>query len=459
MKKTLTAAAITVIVLAVGYSAGIGYYADKFQANTRFANVDVSNLNLKEAEAKVADEINKQTIRITENGQEVGVLNIADLNPQIHAEETLQATYNSQNPNAWAAHYFTSENFDADLMENVTVDNEVLSSKLQEMGLTNEDRTPAQDAAINYSESQGYFVEEASEGNQLDTEKVKQAIMEGIQSGNDTVEINENYIKPSLTADSEPIQETMKQIDELKNLNITLKIDGQDVTIPHEEIEKWIQFDGNNQIVYDREAMDAYVGDLNKEYSSFYKTRQFPSTLQGTVSVQPGTLGWSIDRDSEVDQLVKDLNGRQDVTREPNIVGTGYSSNGDDIGDTYVEIDIANQQMFYYENGEQMLATAIVSGWANSTDTIPGAYAIWNKELNATLVGVNQQMGHAYRQPVSYWLPFDDTGQGIHDANWQANFGGDVYTYAGSQGCINTPPSVMAQLFDMVEVGTPVIIF
>ena len=56
-------------------------------------------------------------------------------------------------------------------------------------------------------------------------------------------------------------------------------------------------------------------------------------------------------------------------------------------------------------------------------------------------------------------MPFDDTGQGIHDASWQASFGGDAYLTAGSLGCINTPPDVMAQVFNTVEVGTPVIIF
>ena len=115
--------------------------------------------------------------------------------------------------------------------------------------------------------------------------------------------------------------------------------------------------------------------------------------------------------------------------------------------------------MYYYVNGELALSTPIVSGYAASTETVPGAYAIWNKESPSILVGTNQQRGNDYEQPVQYWLPFDDTGQGIHDANWQGSFGGDVFTYAGSQGCINTPPAVMAQLYNMVEVGTPVIIF
>ncbi|HRL51024.1 MAG TPA: L,D-transpeptidase, partial [Enterococcus aquimarinus] len=29
----------------------------------------------------------------------------------------------------------------------------------------------------------------------------------------------------------------------------------------------------------------------------------------------------------------------------------------------------------------------------------------------------------------------------------------------GSHGCINTPPGVMKELYEMVEVGTPVLVF
>lgn len=48
---------------------------------------------------------------------------------------------------------------------------------------------------------------------------------------------------------------------------------------------------------------------------------------------------------------------------------------------------------------------------------------------------------------------------GIHDADWRREFGGEIYRTNGSHGCINTPPEVMSELYELVEIGTPVVTF
>ena len=42
---------------------------------------------------------------------------------------------------------------------------------------------------------------------------------------------------------------------------------------------------------------------------------------------------------------------------------------------------------------------------------------------------------YGYSTEVKYWMPFV-CGQGLHDADWQTQFGGDVYKTKGSHGCI-----------------------
>lgn len=463
MKKTFIISLITLVILGVAYSAGIGFYAEKFQANTTFGTVDISNLSLPEAQAKIEDELNAESITVKENGQVLGTFTVGDLNGQINTEDVLTSTYNSQNPTEWLGGYFSSVEYDNVLMNSLQIDDADLSAVLSEVGLNNTDREAATDAYIDYQDGRGYFVQDATNGNQLDLEEVKDLIVTGLQDGVGEIEINQAYLEPEVTADSEDIQSLMNQIDELTSTKLTLNIAGNEVTIPQEKIEEWLYFDGNNNPVFDQNLIYEYLGTLNEQYATYMSYRTFNSTLQGQVTVDPGTLGWSISRDEESAQIAADLLAGEDITRDPIIAGTGYNSSGDDIGSTYVEVDLTNQMMYYYRDGALMLETPIVSGMGNNhavpTPTIAGAYSIWNKERDATLVGVNQQRGNDYEQPVSYWLPFDDTGQGIHDANWQSSFGGDIYQYAGSQGCINTPPGVMAQLFEMVEVGTPVIVF
>ncbi len=77
---------------------------------------------------------------------------------------------------------------------------------------------------------------------------------------------------------------------------------------------------------------------------------------------------------------------------------------------------------------------------------------VYFKQKNRVLRGAN------YATPVKYWMAVDGH-IGIHDATWRKEFGGDIYMTNGSHGCINTPLEIMTELYDMVELGTPVIMF
>lgn len=458
MKKFLLSLVVLVIILAVGYSAGIGYYAEKFQANTRYGSIDISNLTLPEAQERLEEEIMKQTVTITENGNEIGTLTIGDLNPEINAEIPLTQTYDGQNPNNWIVNYFTTNEYDNNLAENISIDGATLRQKLNEIGLDNSGRQASMDAEIDYNPTEGYHIRDAQTGNQIDFGELESLIAEQIQMGSDVVEINQAYIPPQVFSDDEDINYFMDQIEAATNVEITLEIAGNEEVITSDQIEEWLYFDASNQIVYDEVAIHEYLGTLNDKYATFNKPRQFQSTLEGEVTVEPGTLGWSINRESETQSIINDLHGGVDVRRQPTIDGTGYNTEGtDDIGNSYIEVSMDAQHMWVYVDGVVVVETPIVTGQIG-TDTIPGAYSIWDKEEDSELTGFNARTGRDYVQPVEYWIPFDDTGQGIHDANWQSNFGGDTYLVSGSLGCINTPPGIMPQVFAHAQLGMPVIV-
>ena len=48
---------------------------------------------------------------------------------------------------------------------------------------------------------------------------------------------------------------------------------------------------------------------------------------------------------------------------------------------------------------------------------------------------------------------------GLHDASWRSKFGGTIYQYGGSHGCINLPSGKAQTLYDMVYTGIPVICY
>ena len=55
-------------------------------------------------------------------------------------------------------------------------------------------------------------------------------------------------------------------------------------------------------------------------------------------------------------------------------------------------------------------------------------------------------------------MPFISSTHGMHDATWRWRFGGNIYTYDPSHGCVNMPLDKAEDLYYMVEIGTPVYI-
>ena len=122
-------------------------------------------------------------------------------------------------------------------------------------------------------------------------------------------------------------------------------------------------------------------------------------------------------------------------------------------GGTYIEIDKSQQRMWAYKNGKLVVSTPVVTGMRNSMDTPSGYHYINNKVRNTTLTGPG------YASHVSYWMAFIGSGYGIHDASWRSSFGGSIYTWNGSHGCVNTPYNSVRTIYNNMPVGTPVIIY
>ena len=140
--------------------------------------------------------------------------------------------------------------------------------------------------------------------------------------------------------------------------------------------------------------------------------------------------------------------------RSPVWLEGAWTRGDNDIGDTYVEIDYTNQRMWYYKDGVLLVETPVVTGNVSADTASPeGVFCLVGKEEDAVLVGED------YKTPVEYWMPFYG-GVGIHDADsWRTSYGGDIYLWSGSHGCINTPTAQAAIIFQNIEVGTPIVCY
>ena len=141
---------------------------------------------------------------------------------------------------------------------------------------------------------------------------------------------------------------------------------------------------------------------------------------------------------------VKDSDGNE-TSKEIKVIVRDKAKN------TYIEISISGQYLDYYEMGKLVLSTPVVTGAWGVTPF--GSYYIRNKATNVHLLGPEDD---PYDSFVYYWMAFIGSSYGIHDATWRGSFGGNIYQYNPSHGCVNVPYDAAEELFYRVEIGTPV---
>lgn len=440
----------------ITYGIGVNVFSTRFVPNTQYAGVEIGGLTVEEALKTVNDGVEYPQLIIKEQGNELGVLHYKDL-LTVDFTDSLTELKDEQNPFNWVINSLQSTNQATDLLKEGSFNELVLEEELTTL-INKKDRVPSEDAYITYTEELGYHIYNSKQGTEVNQEQVIKAIQDERPL---VISVDTYYKQPKLTGSSSEIQEEYKAINAILDTEITYDFTDSKHTIPKSLIEEWLIYDGNQSFSLDYDKVTSYLWTLNDTYATRNKERQFQSTKKGIVTIQPQIYGWEFDVDTEFYQLQEDLLAGESLTREPHIVGRVKPDTlgRDDIGSNYVEIDLAAQHLYLYKDGKLALETPVVTGMPPIMDTIPGAWHILYKETDATLRGYNPHYNREYATPVDYWVPFDYGGMGVHDANWQASFGGSVYQTAGSNGCINMPPNLMPTFFSLVEEGIPVIIY
>lgn len=308
----------------------------------------------------------------------------------------------------------------------------------------------------------------------IDMDRAFELVKEAIANGQYEINIDELdcFYDLPFTEEQEELREIWERLNTFQNVDIVYDMgDEQEVLWPETAAHflKWeyredLQMvypllDDQGQFILNEEAVREYVSDLAERYDTYGKEREFLSTKGDLITVPAGgTYGTVLDQDTEVAFLMANLLSEEFHTGMQQFHVPAYERQGlvrgkNDIGDTYVEVDMTEQRMYYYKDGELLLETDVVTGnTGRRMGTPQGVNYVYGKQKHRVL------RGPSYATPVDYWMPVKGN-VGIHDANWRSEFGGTIYQTNGSHGCINTPTEVMVELYDMVEVGTPVIMF
>ena len=126
------------------------------------------------------------------------------------------------------------------------------------------------------------------------------------------------------------------------------------------------------------------------------------------------------------------------------------------IGNSYIIVSLSHQSVWAYKGETRLVSAPVITGKPSANNATPrGLFYIQPfKQSPSVLIGPD------YASPVSFWIPFVGNMIGLHDSPWQTHgYGGDIYLYYGSHGCVNTPYEAVRTLYYSYPVGTPVVVY
>ena len=449
-------AVLTAAVAAGAVYVGMGQkYKRVYFPNTTINGLDVSGLTPDEVKKQITDETSGYTMILQERGGENEAIRGSDIDLHPEFDGTLEKILENQSPLTWGFHIGRYVDYTIDTM--AVFDDAKLSAVVSGLKCLTPERAAApQNAYIsNYISGTGYEIVPEEQGASPDPQLLSDAVKNAILNFQENLSLEDAqvYQKPQITAESEALNAELAAWNKYVHTTVTYRFGNRSEVLDGEKIHTWLVSDGQGGVSLNESKIGEYVSWLAQTYNTAYKPKSLKTSYGQTVTISKSVYGWKINQKEETEALKQLLLSCESQEREPVYSQTAAVHDENDYGNTYVEINLTAQHLFFYKEGKLVVESDFVSGnESRGWSTPAGAYPLTYKQRNATLKGQN------YATPVSYWMPFNG-GIGMHDAYWRSSFGGKIYKTNGSHGCINLPPAVAKTVYENISAGMPVICY
>ena len=445
-------------LMACGIYSADYYYQGKFALQTWVNGTYITGMTVEEANTELLKAENYHDLLITDGNKTVFDFKVDDFGLTQDFKNSLTLVMIKQADsslldkikNIVPSQITPEVSFDTEIASNL-----ILSSNLVADNKTETDR----EYKIEHTNNGYQLINETTKV--LDKEKLVSAVETALTEKAQSIDITDCYYDLEMTPKMAAIKQLYEKVDAFQSFHMVYQFGDTTEEITPAIVADWITVDAGGNFVFDEQGnlilnetkVLEYINKLCDKYDTLDSTRKFQSTRGDIVTIEGGTYGNLIDRDAEYAYLLEAFKSKNEEARIPVYLKKALYQGLDDIGDTYIEIDMTTQTMYYYENGECKLQTPIVTGNLKWNMGTPARVCYVYAKLRNRIL-----KGPGYAAHVNYWMPVNGS-IGIHDAKWRDEFGGEIYKTQGSHGCINTPYDAMKELFGMVEIGTPVVMF
>ena len=433
--------AVLFLLTAGAYGFGVYYFSDHFMPGSIINGFNCSYMSVEETEELLSQKVQAYVLTLHTRNNGIESITAEQGGFDYASDGSVKALAKNQDRFLWFRNFQQSETYE--MTVNISHDEALLKEAIYSLDCMQLSNTILMSDAFIKETENGYEIVPEVQGNQLNFDRVYETVINAAAKG--VAEINLEtegcYEAPTVYQDDEKLIANCEFMNEVTDIIITYDFADRTETVDKEVIKNWIIWDSEGYCTLDKEAMTLYVSNLAYTYDTVGNTRIFRTYNGREIVIEGGDYGWVIDQEAEVDALA-------------NAIFSGETQVRNDIGYSYLEVDLTNQRMVLYLNGTPTVDTKIVSGNPNLAggETPTGCYSIdsMQSQINVNCDGFNTN--------VNYFLNFAGS-LGIHDAAWRTQFGDNLHLWEGSYGCIHVPYGQMPTIYANVGVGFPVVIY
>ncbi len=444
------------------------YYRTGFAPNTWINGVYCTGKTVEEVNSELLSQMEAPIVTITDRYGETAHIDLTEAGYEGDYLIPLERYMAGQNPFLWVDNLTFHKNHQ--MTPAAVYNEELFQNAFEELDIIRREQQKRETYSLALNPKEGWQLYDGLTG-RLDIEKAYELVKASIEEGQYEINLTQSdcYYDIPLSPQQEEIKRLGEKAIAFQNCDIVYDMGDEQRDIPPEYLAYFLKreeigenilplLDRDGQLILDEEMVKEYVGSLAKDYDTYNTEREFTSTRGDVVTIKGGTYGTKLDQKAEVAYLMENLLKEEvhtgnTVCHVPVYERQTKIRGKNDIGPTYIEVDMTEQKLYYYEEGTLMLETDVVTGnTKRKMGTPEGVNYVYNKQKNRVL------RGPGYASPVKFWMPVNGN-IGIHDAGWRSEFGGTIYKTNGSHGCINVPSDKMSELYEMVEMETPVVMF
>lgn len=451
---------IVLLSIIVMYLSLVHYYGEGFSYGTFINGVYCTGKSIQEVNAELSEKWSYEGLTITDGDGKSYTILPEEVQLSYDYEKALEGYLDRQNPYLWVDNLLEDAK-KRELEPDVSYDRQRLEELISALPIFENTVQGEPRLCIEKGEEGYYLVNERV--HVLDEEKARNLIKTAFDSYQTSLNLETEgcYRDLPLTQKMEEDLKLWDKLSEYQNCGIVYEFGDEKVPIDAGVVCDFLSLDEQGEPLLDEEGclctdedkVYAFVDALADEYDTVGSVRQFQATRGEIVTVEGGIYGNKIDRKAEKEYLLTAFLEKKREVHVPFYTQLAKKQGKDDIGDTYIEVDMTDQMLYYYVEGKLEIETPVVTGnMALRRSTPEGTNYVYNKQKNRIL------RGEGYASPVDFWIPVKGA-IGIHDSSWRSKYGGEIYKTNGSHGCINTPYEAVSKLYDMVEIGTPCVMF